>query len=452
MKRFCKIIELLFVVWFAVLLLSCQKESLSQIMRNNRLLPSDNWIHDEPANQGVVNALEKASLVAGVEWVPMNPVPSVYSDNPYPVDVVRQGLPYSLAQKVNGYVGLDVSFYTFLTALANPRSVIYTENLKLPPYNGFDAAPYYGTVCATSVWYALGIKAPYYTYSIGHISSLTKRNDLPPDSIQLCDVLKETGHVAMIYDIARDFNDSIKQVVIFETTRSAQSDSRLIEYDYQGFVNRWNNGNYVIYRPKDLTNNPALDEPDLRRIAGRWRFVSSYNMDLCTSRGDKVAYPVGDTVVINVLSNCYNHLELYKDGSIFREVDLLTYEEYAVNEKKNYPYYNKDVVFVDLPYGSYRACLRDALGNVSSDTFFEIIDINVSFVVGNNLTVYFSSANAIPEFMSLGDIRECPYYITIFTNSQIAAGSATVSLSSDYLKVHFRGEYGRVSNKLIQVQ
>ena len=449
--KFHRVYEVLLIVWLGASFVSCQKESLLPAMNKRALLTRDDWIHDIPANQGVVNALEKASLIAGLEWVPINPVPSVYN-NPYPVDVVRHGLPYSLAQKVNGYVGLDVSFYTFLTALANPRSVIYTENLKLPPYNGFDAAPYYGTVCSTSVWYALGIKAPYYTYSINSITALNKRQDLPPDSIQLCDVLWQSGHVAMVYDIARDLFDSIKSVVVFETTRTSQSDSRLIEYDYQGFVDRWNAGNYTIYRPIDLTNNPALNEPDFRWIAGKWRYISPYYKDICTSRGDKVAYPVGDTVVINVLANSYNHLELYKDGSLYEEVDLLTYEEQSLGEKTNYPYYNKDVVFADLPYGSYKACLRDSFDHVSDYTFFEVIDINVSFVLGNNFTVFFSSANAIPEYMSLGDIRECPYNITIFSDSQIAEGSATAPLTGCYLKVHFRGEYGSVSNKLIQVQ
>ena len=83
---------------------------------------------------------------------------------------------------------------------------------------------------------------------------------------------------------------------------------------------------------------------------------------------------------------------------------------------------------------------------------FEIIDINVSFTIGDKLIVYFSSANAVPEFMSLGDERECPYYCTIFTPEQVAQGSAAVKLNGEYLKVHFRGQYGRVSNNLIKVK
>ena len=397
---------------------------------------TDSLIHDLPEHRGVENALAKARLVAGIEWNPLCDVPSVYSSSPYyKAGDNRMGIPYSLAQKVNGYVGLDVSFYTFMTALHNPRSVMYTENLKLPPYEGFDAAPYYGSVCATSVWYVLGVKAPYFTSSINSNLALIKREDLPADSIKLCDVLWKSGHVAMVYDIGRDANDSIRKVVVFETTRNVSLDSKLVEYTFEGFKNRWNNGGYIIYRPKDLNQNPEPEEPFVWSN-GHLQPLFEYNNDLCTSRGDSVAYTVGDSVVVNIFNQGYSELELFRDDSLFQTVSVDTL----------------DVVFYDLPYGSYSARLAHD-GQYSESIHFEIIDINVSYTVLNNkVRVYFSSANADPEFMSLGDIRECPYYITIFTPDQIAVGSALATLSASYLKVHFRGKYGRVSNRLIHIE
>ena len=394
---------------------------------------NDSLIHDQPGSEGVSNALAKARLVAGIDWMPLDNMPSVY-DSPYFAGENRLGLPYSLAQKSNGYVGLDVTFYTFMTALHNPRSVLYTENLALPPYNGFDAAPYYGSVCSTSVWYVLGVKAPYYTYSIGQNKALIKREELPADSIQLCDVLWNSGHVALVYDIGRDVCDSIKKVVVFETTRRLKHDSKLVEYSFEGFQNRWDNNGWVIYRPKDLSNNPAAEEP-FCWLNGHLIPQFSYNEDLCTNRGDKVAYAVGDTVVINVFSEDYPELELFKDGELY-QVKIVD---------------GDDIVFRNLPYGSYMARLING-DRTSEYISFEMIDINVSYTIGDKLTVYFSSANAVPEFMSLGDIRECPYYCTIFTSTQVAQGSATVTLNGEYLKVHFRGQYGRVSNKKIKIE
>ncbi len=397
---------------------------------------TDTLIHDVPINSGVDNALAKARMVAGIEWNPLLDVPSVYTSGPYQAGSNCLGLPYSLAQKVNGLIGHDVTLYTFMTALHNPRSVMYTENLKLAPYYGFDAAPYYGSVCSSSVWYVIGVKAPYYSSSINGIAALTKRQDLPPDSIQLCDVLWHTGHVAMIYDIGRDTNDSIRKVVVFETTRASGLDSKLNEYTFEGFKNRWNNGGYMIYRPKDLTQNPEPEEGFLWSN-GHLTPKFEYNDDLCTSRGDQVAYPVGDSVVINIFNHNYSYLELYKDDDMFQRVPIDT----------------SDVVFYDLPYGSYKARLANEGGGSSAFIHFEVIDINVSYTLQDNkVRVYFSSANATPVFMSLGDERECPYYITIFNENQLQAGSALVTLSSYYLKVHFRGQYGQVSNRLIHIE
>lgn len=436
MDRLFKILNLLLTVFYVLLFMPSSLLSQKACLFFPGMASVDSLIHDQPANEGVTNALAKAQMVAGVEWNPIETVPSVYATS-YESSGNYLGVPYSLAQKVNGLVGLDVSLYTFLTALHNPRSVMYTEDLSGPPYNGFDTAPYYGSVCATSVWYVLGIKAPYYTSSINAMNELRRRDDLPADSIQLCDVLWKTGHVAMVYDIARDNNDSIQKVIIFETTTSLRRDSKLVEYTFEGFKDRWNSGGYMIYRPKNLTNNPSPDDLFIW-TNGHLTPKFDYNEDLCTSHGDRVAYPVGDSVVVNVLSNNYDILELYKEEVIFERVELSSE--------------NRDVVFYDLPYGSYKARLVNEDSTMSEFTFFEVIDIDVSYVLGERLTVFFASANGVPEFMSLGDIRECPYYCTVFTASQINQGFATVAHSADYLKVHFRGQYGRVSNRKIKIE
>ena len=149
----------------------------------------------------------------------------------------------------------------------------------------------------------------------------------------------------------------------------------------------------------------------------------------------------------------YSALELYKDGDLYQEIDLENPVEQMANPVRSNSHLPKrEVVFADLPYGNYQARLRDNKNLFSDFVSFEVIDINISYTVGEKLTVYFSSANATPEFMSLGDARECPYFCTVFSDEQIAQGFATVALNSDYLKVHFRGEYGRVSNKIIKVR
>ena len=386
--------------------------------------------HDQPENEGVANALAKARLIAGVEWMPLNEVPSVYGYN-YPIGEQKIGLPYSLAQLVNGYVGLDVSFYTFLTAIHNPFSVMYTENLSFDPYYGFDCAPYYGSVCATSVWYALGFLAPYYTSAIDGISALEKKEALSADSIILCDVLWSKGHVAMVYDIVRDEEGSICAVSVFETTRSDHADSRIITYTYNGFCQRWSRVGWIIYRPKDLSDNTFPERYFFNVETRRAIPLFSYNDDVCTSRGDRVAYAAGENVIINILNTDYGQLELYHNNELFEKRIICSDSE----------------IFQNLPYGDYKARIVND-SQTSDFTYFEVIDVNVSYTLSSNkVTVFFSSKNGTPEFMSLGDDRECPYYCTVFSSSQLEGGCATVARTSPYLKVYFRGKYGRVSNR-----
>ena len=56
------------------------------------------------------------------------------------------GVPYSSVRHVGRYIGFDIFLKTFLAAVENPESVLYTENLlgKVP-----NAECYYGKVCSS---------------------------------------------------------------------------------------------------------------------------------------------------------------------------------------------------------------------------------------------------------------------------------------------------------------
>lgn len=312
---------------------------------------------------------------------------------------------------------------------------MYTEDLSRRPYYGFDCAPYYGSVCATSVWYILGLLAPYYTSAIDGISALEKKESVSSDSIKLCDVLWSKGHVAMVYDIVRDEEGSICAVSVFETTRSDHADSRIITYTYNGFCQRWNRVGWIIYRPMDLSDNTFPEQYFFNVETRRAISLFSYNDDVCTNRGDRVAYAAGENVIINILNTDYGQLELYHNNELFEKRIICSESE----------------IFQNLPYGDYKA--RIVNDNKASDfTYFEVIDVNVSYTLSSNtVTVFFSSKNGTPEFMSLGDDRECPYYCYILSPKYVENGFRTVTKSMNYLKVHFRGKYGRVSNKSFKI-
>jgi hypothetical protein len=66
-------------------------------------------------------------------------------------------VPYSSVRSEGRYIGFDIALRTFLAAVENPRSVLYTENLTGRVSN---AAAYYGSVCSAYTSYALGCGIP----------------------------------------------------------------------------------------------------------------------------------------------------------------------------------------------------------------------------------------------------------------------------------------------------
>lgn len=82
----------------------------------------------------------------------------------------------------------DVTYHTFMTAVHNPMSVLYTEDISQPPYHGTNCATYYGAVCSSSVMWALGIDNPYSSGQIMELPDMTQLEYQIIDSLKVCDV------------------------------------------------------------------------------------------------------------------------------------------------------------------------------------------------------------------------------------------------------------------------
>ena len=144
--------------------------------------------------------LEKAYKMATIEWTPVLPVPKLGGGYYEPGKTIK-GIPYSSVKEINTYLFQDVSFHTFMTAVHNPKSVLYTENISQLPYHGLNCAPYYGGVCSSTVMYALGISIPYYTKQIIDLPFMHQLEHQEVDSLKICDVIWKPGHVQMVFDV-----------------------------------------------------------------------------------------------------------------------------------------------------------------------------------------------------------------------------------------------------------
>ena len=96
-------------------------------------------------------AVEYARIMSRVKWTPVAggmPMRGGYFEE----GTEYTGVPYSSVKSVGRYIGFDIFLKTFLAAVENPHSVLYTENLYGEVKN---AECYYGKVCSSYTSYAL---------------------------------------------------------------------------------------------------------------------------------------------------------------------------------------------------------------------------------------------------------------------------------------------------------
>lgn len=436
--------SLLFIFYF--ILLSCTKhlDNAEDLIIEPDVLITDassylNWPPDSLNHRnytGVEVALRRMEQMSSLKWIPQGRnIPSLYGK--YLSGTSYKGLPYSLAIKTDSHIGTQVSLYTFMTAMYNPFSVLYTEDLRKSPYHGFDCAPYYGSTCSNSVMYALGIDIPFYTYMIPSIPGMVKCKKQTPDEIELCDVLLKRGHVVMVYGIDRNAEGSIVQIKIFETTSDNKKDTWIRDFSMDDFRIYWNNNKFERYQYSFLKDNhnyepcffvPLDDEPSQQ---------FNHPLSICTTKGDRVSYLEGEDVELSVLYTGYATIELSKNDSYYAS-QMLT---------------SNKVIFRDLSSGDYKARLVSISGSKSQDyTSFEIIDAKVSGLKNNSIRIYFSSSNATAQYLVLCDKEQNPSFYYILSDTDRANGFYMIdnysSERNSHFKVYFKGKYNTVASHL----
>jgi len=103
-------------------------------------------------------AVEYARIMSRVKWTPVAGEMPNRSGGHFKEGTEYTGVPYSSVKTVGRCIGFDIYLKTFLAAVENPHSVLYTEDLSGKVSN---AAPYYGKVCSTFTSYALQCALPY---------------------------------------------------------------------------------------------------------------------------------------------------------------------------------------------------------------------------------------------------------------------------------------------------
>lgn len=373
---------------------------------------------DHPA---IINMVKRANQIANIEWTPLKPIPN--RNGSYQQGVRQKGIPYSSVKEKDKFIGQEVSFHTFMTAVNNPHSVLYTERVNELPYKGVNCGAYYGTVCSMAVNYALGIEVPYGSHSYANLPDFRKVKNQTPDGLYEGDVLWSPGHVVLVLDIQRDSFNKILEIQILESAGY----TFIMKYSLTSFQERWDQVGWISYRYLNLASIEYTPLPFIIQVGDNTADFH-YNNDICTSRGDKACYLEGEEIVINVLNDSYSNIELYRDDKL--------YSSSTVDDNS--------ISYNNLPYGMYKARLTNS--TCSSDyTCFEILNVEVA--IQNNI-VLFNSKNGLADYLVIcienGGRRDI---ITLTEEMKLSNQIRIRPLKDDeYIKLFFKGQYGRVSN------
>ena len=394
---------------------------------------------------GAWNAVRKAHQMTDL---PIYPVATLlaHKNKTYAAGIEEKGLIYSSTKEINTSVGQDVSFHTFMTALHNPRSLLYSERIDLPPYHGKNCRGYYGTVCSGLVTYALGFKITQRSADMPVADYMELVENQSAEGARLADVVWKKGHVQLVTGIERGKDGKVERIEISE---SGVVGCQRFYMDRDSFNRMLQNKKKIkrLYRYKYLSRNTSYTPLcEFVAVDGETKLPFVYNDDICTSKGDKACFIVGENIVLNVAKG-YKAVEIFKDSILYKTVKIGN---------------TLDIAFSNLPYGDYQARAVD--GKKKSDfTYWKVIDVNVRIDREKN-RIYFSSANATPvyyEFSSISGGRPTNrkrIYAAEFTEKQIRNGFVTVKKpvlptkekpGCPFVKVHFKCDYGMVINRPI---
>lgn len=396
---------------------------------------------------GAWNAVRKAHQMADLPIVPMNDFQSFpKKQGIYKKGKQYKGVIYSSAKETNTFVGTDVSIHTFMTALHNPRSIIYTDKTDQPPYHGVNCRSYYGTVCSGLITYALGFKVTQRSADILTQENFELVKDQSAKGIQLADLVCRNGHPAMVTGIERDKSGKIVRIEMCSSR--ARGCLRYYIEGEEAFNERLKKKKLEIYRYKHLYKNTTYTSAtEFVAVDGEKKKDFQYNDDICANRGDKSCYVDGDDIILNILQGG-DKVEIFKDSQLFKEI--------KINQK------DSNVTLKGYHYGDYKA--RVVRGNKKSDfTFWKIIDASVK-IDRNTNRICFSSKNSTPvyyEFCNISGSRptnKTRLYAAELTEEDINNGYITVEPPKaptktkpgyTLVKVHFESEYGITINKPI---
>ena len=390
-------------------------------------------IDDEPSSQGVANTLKRAKQLVEIKWTPVRDFPKLASKTEqglYPANEVVTGIPYSSVRAYDKYIPYNVSLKTFMSALENPHSVVYTENL----FGQYErAVSYYGIVCAVFVSYALNLPFRVPCKVWHEIEGMRPVNSNRLEDYRLCDVLRTEAHVALITGITRTPEGTVSTISISEATIPKCICKTYTPDEYR--ESRFYKENFTVFRYDRLDEIPYEASPFVQ-LEGEKPLPLPPPSALGINYGSGANYRKGEKIIFSVLEPGFKSLEVFCEGELVEAIELTGRPE---NVERQY-----------TKSGNYYAVCRDEQRDKKAETLFCIVDVVVTadktiYVPGEKVSLSFSCKD-LPVCYFLCDAKtKFAFALTILSEAESRQKRAeficppTVIKSQD--KVVAEGEY-----------
>ncbi|MDF2720468.1 MAG: hypothetical protein K0Q59_143 [Paenibacillus sp.] len=415
-------------------------------------------LHDCPDSMGALNAQRKAQQLAGIVWTPLRDIP--HNGGQFDAGTMITGLPYSSVRECDKFIGLDISLETFMTALRNPASVLYTRNLRDPNDPGHNTgnnncAAYYGVVCSTFAAYVIGLDCRYTTIHWHKAEGMNRVRDQSPYGAKIGDTLCTPphieGHVMVVHDIVRTVSGKIKAIEIIESVKPVVKRTRYTPETFMGLLNE---KGYVLYRYDGIVDNQYAPSPYVAVDEEQEPGVA-YNTILALDCGNKANYRLGESTAIHVMDKGAVELVIQQRNDV--DSAWNTRCSIAVSEVTDvmingvsYPIFTYPLTNM----GFYQAHCVMENGEASEAVEWQVSSVSAevpkSAAVNEGGDVTFASSNnAKPLYISWNNSSGVSYKCQSLTEKEIAAGTAVTSFDQPgtwYVKVYFQTTYGRLAS------
>jgi len=270
---------------------------------------------DKPVSKGVENALKRAKQMVELRWTPVkrmaaSTIVSREDKSRHDIDSFfaayrpQRGINYSSVRCHEKFVGDNVLFETYLSALANPRSVMYTRSQH---GQGRAMSGFYGTVCTSFAAYVYHQPVRFPSDTWKTIPGVTEVDSSQLENLQLCDAVLKAGHIAVITGIQRDVEGKVCVVTVSESVSPLCITKDYTPEEFRGY---WLNAGYRIYRYPGIHDVPYTPDP-FAPVEGDPIMERPFiNKVLQPDYGNKGNYMLGDTVELDVMEEGWTSVEI----------------------------------------------------------------------------------------------------------------------------------------------